>query len=45
VINLAGREIGTVEELDRVLGDLRSRALEELTAGAKIRLVYGDFRL
>ena len=38
-INLTGREIGSVEELDRALGDLRGRVVIELVAGAKVRLV------
>lgn len=37
--NLTGREIGSIEELDRVLNDVRTRVGEELRAGHKVRLV------
>ena len=37
--NLAGKEITTIEELDRALADLRERVVAELAAGAKVRLV------
>jgi hypothetical protein len=38
-LHLAGREIGTVEELDRALEEVRARVLVELTAGRRVRLV------
>jgi len=37
--NLGSREISTVEDLDRALGELRERVLTELAGGAKVRLV------
>ncbi len=36
--HLAGREISTIEELDRALGEVRRRALEVLSAGHRVRL-------
>lgn len=36
---LTGREIGSIEELDRVLDEVRVRVGEELRAGHKVRLV------
>ena len=38
VVGLAGREVSSIEELDRVLGDVRARVVIELAAGAKVRL-------
>ena len=36
---LGNREVGSVEELDRVLADVRERVVAELAGGAKVRLV------
>lgn len=37
--NLGNREIGSAEELDRVLSELRERVVLELAAGHRVRLV------
>jgi hypothetical protein len=38
-LGLRNREVGTLEELDSVLGDLRDRVEPELRAGRRVRLV------
>ena len=37
--NLAGREVSSVEELDRFLDEVRARVVAELAAGNRVRLV------